>query len=297
MWCVLTLKNTTTSSLVKRLVVGSFYTKPGSRKKTELLDHIAETVHFFCSKYPDSVSFCISGDKNELSVDSILSLRPDFKQCVEDSTRLSPPAILDVIITDLARFYRRPVCEKALEVDKDKVGSDSNHLMVLMVPVDNFNNKKGSLRKQIQYRPLNDAGFCEMESRLTNYDWSSIQNIKSSDDQMLAFHNTLYDMFDESFPMKSKTFFSQSEPWFTEKLSVLKRKKEREYRKHRKSEKYLSLHRTYKSELSIARKKYYDLKLRNMRTTNPKSWYKNLKKLMGNDNSEEKIEVESIRPD
>ena len=59
-WCVLTLKNTTTSSLVKRLVVGSFYSKPGSRKKTELLDHIAETVHFFCSKYPDSVSFCIS---------------------------------------------------------------------------------------------------------------------------------------------------------------------------------------------------------------------------------------------
>ena len=180
-------------------------------------------MHFFCSKYPDSVSFCISGDKNELSFDSILSLRPGFKQCVEDPTRLSPPAILDVIITDLARFYRRPVCEKALEVDKDKVGSDSNHLMVLMVPVDNFNNKKGSLRKHIQYRPLNDAGFCEMESRLTNYDWSSIQNIKSSDDQMLAFHNTLYDMFDESFPMKSKTFFSQSEPWFTEKLSVLKR--------------------------------------------------------------------------
>ena len=293
-WCVLTLKNTTTSSLVKRLVVGSFYSKPGSRKKTELLDHIAETVHYFCSKYPDSVSFCISGDKNDMSIDSILSLRPDFKQCVEDPTRLSPPAILDVIITDLGKFYRKPVCEPALEVDEDKEGTDSDHLMVLMQPLDNFNNKKGSLKKQVQYRPLNDAGYSAMENNLNEYDWSFLYDIQSSDEQMLTFHNQLYEMFNESFPMKSKTFFSQTEPWFTEKLSTLKRKKEREFSKHRKSQKYKDLHKIYKNELSVAKTKYYDLKLRNLRSTNPRSWYRSLKKIMNND-SEEKIEVDSIR--
>ena len=295
-WCVLTLKNTTTSSLVKRLVVGSFYSKPGSRKKTALLDHIAETVHNFCSKYPDSVSFCISGDKNEMAIDSILSLRPDFKQCVEDYTRMSPPAILDVIIlSDIHRFYRKPVCEEALDVDEDKVGTASDHKMILMQPVDNFNNKKGSLKKHIQYRPLNDAGFNAMESRLSEYDWNFIKDIKSSDDQMHTFHNQLYELFEESFPMKSKTFFSQSEPWFSEKLSALKRRKEREFHKHRKSSKYKSLHKTYKSELAVAKKKYYDLKLRNLRLTNPKSWYRNLKKIMNNDNTEEKVEVDCIR--
>ena len=56
-WSILTPKNTNNSSVVKKIVAASFYCKPGSRKKSLLLDHIAETYHSLSAKYNDDL-FC-----------------------------------------------------------------------------------------------------------------------------------------------------------------------------------------------------------------------------------------------
>ena len=119
-WAVLTPKKVTNSSKIKKLIVASFYSKPSSRKKTLLLDHISEVYHQMLARYKDGVYFYICGDKNELKVDAILSLNQQLKQCVDMPTRLSPPAVIDVIITDLHEFYQSPSCEPPLEVDADK---------------------------------------------------------------------------------------------------------------------------------------------------------------------------------
>ena len=50
-WAVLTPKNVTNSCEVQKIVVASIYCKPNSRKKTLLLDHIAQVYNFLCSKY------------------------------------------------------------------------------------------------------------------------------------------------------------------------------------------------------------------------------------------------------
>ena len=50
-WSILTPIGANSSSIVKKIVAASFYCKPGSRKKTVLLDHISETYHFLSSKY------------------------------------------------------------------------------------------------------------------------------------------------------------------------------------------------------------------------------------------------------
>ena len=41
-WAILTPKNCTTASQIKKIAVGSIYCKPNSREKTLLLDHIAQ---------------------------------------------------------------------------------------------------------------------------------------------------------------------------------------------------------------------------------------------------------------
>ena len=288
--------NTNNSSIVKRIFVGCLYSKPNSRKKSILLDFIAETFHLLSSMYPDAISWIIAGDSNDLKLTEILNLNKDFKQCVQDPTRLQPPAILDIIITDISRFYQTPECLPPLEADEDTGGSASDHLVVVMTPLDNFNNKKRKIKKTVQFRPLNEEGFKMMESQLQNFDWETVVKIDSVDEQAESLQHVLFDMFETSFPMKTKTFLCDSEPWYTEKLAAMKRRKSREFYKHRKSEKYLALHKTYKDELSIAKKSYYSRKIQKLRSSNPRMWYRQMKSMMTNNNSSEEVpEVEDIK--
>ena len=78
-WAVLTPKKVTNSSKIKKLIVASFYSKPSSRKKTLLLDHISQVYHSMLARYKDGVYFIICGDRNELKMDAILNLNQHFK--------------------------------------------------------------------------------------------------------------------------------------------------------------------------------------------------------------------------
>ena len=56
-----------------------------------------------------------------------------------------------------------------------------------------------------------------------------------------------------TFPQKRILVSSDDQPWFTEELRALKRKRQREYQKHGKSQKYLDLLESFnaKSKLEI----------------------------------------------
>ena len=294
-WSILTPKHTNSSSVVKRIIAASFYCKPGSRKKTLLLDHISETYHFLSSRYPDGLFWILMADKNEMRLDNILSLNPDFKQLVDQPTRENPAQILDIIVTDLGKYYQIPTVEPPLEVDDDKVGSPSDHLMVVMTPLSNFQNKRGRIKKTIEFRPLTDDGYNAMGSALHNTDWGFLGDIESASDQMKTFQTRMFKIFDECFPPKKRTFFSENQPFFTEKLQKIKRRKCREYSEHRKSKKFRDLQSIYRKELLSAKRAYYRKKIHSLRTSNSKSWYKNIKRLVGEDASDVKIDVEDIR--
>jgi hypothetical protein len=131
-WALLTPKQVTQRSVVKKIAVASIYSKPNSVKKTLLLDHIAESYHLLNSKYQSGLFFILAGDTNELKLDSILNLSPNLKQLVSTPTRLDPDRILDPIITDLSKYYQNPICLPPLDNDPDKDGVPSDHLMPYM---------------------------------------------------------------------------------------------------------------------------------------------------------------------
>ena len=83
------------------------------------------------------------------------------------------------------------------------------------------------------------------------------------------------------------------EPWYSENLSVLKRKKCREYAKHRKSEKFLSLEKAYKA--AIYKAKHGFANLHNLKISKPRQWYSQLKNLINYDQKSQVIEVESLK--
>ena len=131
---VISPKNVTNSSVVKRIAVCSFYSKPDSRQKI-LLDHLSQTLNQLSAEFGSGLYWIIGGDKNDLNIQQILNLSLAMKQCVQSPTRLKPSQILDVCITDLSSYYQSPVVIDPLQVDIVKTGSDSGHLMVTTAPI------------------------------------------------------------------------------------------------------------------------------------------------------------------
>ena len=61
-WAMLTPKQVTPRSIVKKIAVASIYSKPNSVKKTLLLDHIAECYHLLNSRYQSGLFCILAGD-------------------------------------------------------------------------------------------------------------------------------------------------------------------------------------------------------------------------------------------
>ena len=232
---------------------------------------------------------------NDTKIEPILHLNGNLKQHVTKPTRLDPDKVLDVVISDLGSYFQTPTVEPALKVDEDKIGSPSDHLLVVWSPLDNFHNKKVREEKRINYRPLTDAGYDQMKIELDNINWCFLEDMKSANDQAASFHNVLFETFDRCFPLKSKKISNDSEPYFTDEVRQLQRKKMREYAKHRKSSKYLSLQKLYKAKVSASKKIYYKKSIENLKNSNPGQWYRQIKLLTKYDKKNDNLEVESLK--
>ena len=122
-WAIISPKNITNDSSIQKIAVCSVYSKPNSKKKTLLLDHISQAFHTISTKYGKGLHFIISGDTNDLKLDNILNLSPNMRQLVQGVTRLDPPAMLDPILSTLGCYYQQPVCLPPLDADPDSNGS------------------------------------------------------------------------------------------------------------------------------------------------------------------------------
>ena len=75
----------------------------------------------------------ISGDRNDLGIDRLLSVDPLLKQMVRIGTR--GPNILTVVLTDLEVLYEEPIVILLIEVDDpSKGGVPSDHNGVVVTP-------------------------------------------------------------------------------------------------------------------------------------------------------------------
>ena len=71
-WALITPKNVTNDSKIKKIVIGAIYSKPNSRKKTATLDHITDVYNHMSVKHQIGLHWIIAGDTNELNLQAIL---------------------------------------------------------------------------------------------------------------------------------------------------------------------------------------------------------------------------------
>ena len=172
-----------------------------------------------------------------MNLDTILQLSPNLKQVVQDPTRLNPPKILDPIITTLSRFYQKPECLPPLDTDPDCDGNPADHMMVKMIPLSLINNQCARRKKLVRFRPFNTEKVKKMQEWIDKEEWLEVQEVNSAHEKMKIVQNILVTKYDEFFPEVSKTITSDDQPFYLNKLKKMKRRKNREFHKHRKSQK------------------------------------------------------------
>ena len=294
-WAILTPKNASKASKIQNIACCAFYCKPGSKKKTLLLDHISETYNLLSTKYGRGLHFVLAGDSNDLKLDSILSLDSRLNQIVKDWTRLSPPAILDPIITTLSGLYQEPLCLEPLDADPNKKGVKSDHRIVVARPINTINNKCVRETRTIKFRPFPESGLKKMTEWLIDEKFEPVFSAISAHDKAEIFQQMLLRKLDECFPLKERKINGDDQPWISSKIKKMDRKRKREYHKHRRSEKWKVLNKLFKTETKRAKKDFYKNNLANLKTQKPSKWYSCLKKITSFDqHKREEIIVDEI---
>ena len=118
---------------MSKIILCSFYSPPNSKKNNLLIDHITFTLNKLKLEHPNAATI-IAGDKNKLDHHRLLAIDPNFHQIVSLPTLNHK--ILDIVITDLHRFYVEPVIINPIEVDVLGKGVPSNHSGVFVPPLD-----------------------------------------------------------------------------------------------------------------------------------------------------------------
>ena len=297
-WCLLTPKNITQDSKIQKIACAAIYSKPGSKHKSDLLDHVSEAFNMLSAKFGKGLHFCIAGDTNELKLDSILSLSSNLVQVVTKPTRIDPKtgaeALLDPVIMTLSQYYQEPLCLDPLDPDPDKDGKKSDHRIVLMKPINVINNKTARITRRIKVRPIPESGIIKMRDWLMNENWESVFKAETAHKKAAFFQEMLIQKFELIFPEKTRKINSDDAPWMTEKLKKLDRRRKRIYHKERRSEKWRKLDKNFKQEVKSSKENFYSNMIADLRNKKPSQWYSSLKRISGYDQKSENVVIEEI---
>ena len=276
-------KNVKSGTLIKKIVVCGFYNPPKSNTKFKLLDHICANFHLLAAKYGQAVHFIMAGDANEMKLDPILQLSSTLRQVVTDFTRYDPPAILDPIITDMPNFYQTPRCLEPLGPNQDSSCVKSDHMIVLFKPVNVLENKCSRTYREIVYRPITESGMQKLHEWFQGNNWDNILDTNCVNTKAELLHTMILEKTELFLPLKKRKIAIDDQPWYTNELKVLKRKKNREYKKNRKSNKYHILNKKYENKIQIAKQRYKKTRIDDVLNSNDRQWYSKLKRMTNYD--------------
>ena len=191
-----------------------------------------ETVNSFCdyfcycydklkSECP-STAIIVAGDFNPNS--NGLNTRTITRQClikqiVKTSTRGN--ALLDLIITDIHKFYEDPEVLPPLGL--------SDHRRIVWKPKNRnlLGNKKG--KRTITVRPLRYSSIVLFEQFIREYNWSFILNAVDADDGVHLFLEATNSMFDTFFPCKSIKVCEDDKPYITGRIKEMMHNRDKAY--------------------------------------------------------------------
>ena len=218
------------------IITIAIYSPPRSKKKSKLLDMIASTYQKLKLKYPDAYFLC-GGDVNDLKWEELESLNPNMRQCVTKATRKGK--ILSVILTDLHPFYQEVEILPPLLPDKEGNGKPSDHSTPIIKVFRSQSSSKKSSFSIKTVRPIKTSDINKFGNWIGTEKFEEVEEKETPDEKVKTFREMMNAKIEEIFPTKQVKVFHRDKEFMTERLHKLQRAKEREYRKNKKSKKYL----------------------------------------------------------
>ena len=218
-----------------------------------------------------------------------------MKQMVMGSTRLDPPRMLDPILTDLGSFYQTPEILPPLTADPGSGGKASDHLIPIMRPINELNNRCSRVYTEVKIRPVTKSGIDNLRNWFECQDWAQNMAEASIDQKAELLHSMIMGAINLYLPEKSIKVASDDSPWYNQGLKKLDRRRRREYHKNRRSDKYFQLCRLYEAKKSKAKKSYKKNMLDDIKQAKPGEWYSKLKRITRFDQGKsELLQVDEI---
>ena len=201
----------------------------------------------------------IAGDMNMKKCDTFLDI-PNVNLIVTEPTRKEN--CLDLCYTNM--FIKKTEVHVPLW---SSAGVDSDHKAVLYEA--KITEKKHTYKK-ITKRNVTKKGeekFCEA---VNTFDWSEIEKIADIDDKVDWLHNVVENFKNECFPYKTIKIRSDEDPWITEHIRKLIRKRDAAFREGKKSDAWKTLKWEVRDKMRDAKKAYYDREVEKICGSNDK---------------------------
>ena len=119
----------------------------------------------------------------------------------------------------------------------------------------------------------------EFGSWLQKEQFSCSKGANTPTEKVNAFENIMQEKINHFFPKKSVRKYKIDKEWMTDDLHKLRRRKSREYRKNKKSPKFIELHNQFLKMKAENSKKYIENEIEILRHSNPRQFYQRIKKV------------------
>ena len=263
-------------STLKILIVCGIYSKPNSRKKSILSDHLATNYHSLKTKYPEA-RFLFLGDFNCYKPDDILLLSPQLRQVVHYPTY--GDKVLDLIVTDMHALYHPPLSNQPLLPDNPAVAAPSDHVGNLLVPRYVHGVTSSRICRTITVRPITESQLAAIGKWFASQSWEDLDTLLDVDLQLETFTSSVFFLLDAVAPKKEIKIALSDPPWMNSRIKTAIRQRNREFDRHQKSEKWKKLMKKTKIMIRKAKKSFATNFISSLRGTDPHTWMKRLKKL------------------
>ena len=244
--------------------------------KSKMTDHIVTTLHQLLTTYPRA-GIMGGGDRNKWNVSAVLNAVPKLQNLQMLPTLNGKN--LDIFISNLGQFYSKSVVVAPLQPDDPSKGKPSDHSVPILYPLDNHTIRETEEYRERTTRPLPDSAVRAFGVRIIQEDWEDVKEDDSATEQDKALQKLLTEMLDELCPTKTVRLRMSDKPYITKELKILDRQRKREYIKHGKSARYLSINERYRQKLETAASDYLNKNVRAISESEPGRAYSILKRL------------------
>ena len=263
-------------TLIKSFIICGIYSKPNSRTKSILNDHIATNFHLQKMKN-EGVKFFFLGDFNDHKPHVILQLSPQLRQVVHHQTYRQNT--LDLVITDAHAVYHPPIQEPPLLPDDPDSAAPSDHYGNILIPRSDISTIIPRPYKLVSVRPITQSQMNALGKWIVQEQWENVLNEKDTDTALDIFTSTVFTMLNSVAPTKQVKIACQDPAWMNTRIKSMIRKRNREFDKHGKSQKWKNLKRKCHQLCKTAKNGFIDSFISKLKNKDPRTWMTSMKKL------------------